>query len=403
MNTIVSDLCNEGMAKVSWPAKSDSFSAVPSLLRSDEDLKSFFQFFPESTICLLHKNPGNTGTLERKWYEFTYEQLKNFNLSGYGVFFTPCDTLKAGHKTEDFMAIRAWYCDIDIAKRGQVFNEEKITKKKEEIAGNIFMAETQYVIKGQCEALECGCDNKTHKILPTLAPSMVIESRNGFHLYWFAWHEIKLDESYMPINGLYSPSKEHFEAVEKKICERWDGDIRAAKLVQLLRLPGFYNQKDGANFLVRIRPELSSFHSYYEDEWEALYPDIFNKNNPIAPPKGHTIKDFFKGFGGVIIRNDICKLIEAIPQNEALLMLSGRPEVNGEIYTLKLSSGGRHMNININGKPSACFIDTEKNLLFVPRGTGRGSPNVIEWLKWYRNWEGKELIGFLKKVYGNNI
>jgi hypothetical protein len=75
-NQFVSDLNNEGTVQGSWPAKSDSFSSVPSLLRSDEDLKKFFHFFSESTICLLYKNPKAAGVIERKWYDFTFEQLK---------------------------------------------------------------------------------------------------------------------------------------------------------------------------------------------------------------------------------------------------------------------------------------------------------------------------------------
>lgn len=368
-----SDNKNGGMAKHKSARPVASLPMPPSL-RSDEDLKTFFSYFPEANICLLGEpDPFGKPPIERKWYGFTYSNLKALNESGYGIFFTACDVAGPTHKLEDFKAIRAWYCDIDVSSRGEFVFQEDIEKRKEKIAGQILFSDTAYSGKK-----------------PFLFPSMTIETRNGFHLYWFAWRD-----------NLYKPSPKNFEPIQKKILEYFSADPKASKLVQLLRVPGFLNLKKTPGFPVKIREDLSNWIEYCEDEFEALYPGLFVFETPKLPsllPR-HNLKDVLTGFYKTVFENDIFKKVESMPQAEALLKLSGRPEVNNETYTFKPSSGKKHLNVYINGKPSSCFIDLEKNCLFVPKDSGRGSPNVIEWMKWYRDYPGQELADTLKQIF----
>jgi hypothetical protein len=102
--------------------------------------------------------------------------------------------------------MRAWYCDIDVSGRDEDVTLEEIQRRKDVVTGKILFCDMD-VPQNICPVTEnfkdnevigdkkdianspCGYDNHNSIKKKILKPSLVVESRNGFHLYWFAWYE----------------------------------------------------------------------------------------------------------------------------------------------------------------------------------------------------------------------
>lgn len=128
-------------------------------------------------------------------FEVSYDEAKKLNQENYGIYWTPND-FNGARKEENLTKINYYYCDIDGGD------------KKEQ------MARIENVIK----------------------PTMVIESKNGFHCYWKAKNPT--------ING--------FKEVERGIVKRLNADPHAVDVSRILRAPGFYHCKNPDDkFLVK--------------------------------------------------------------------------------------------------------------------------------------------------------
>lgn len=348
-------------------------------------LYPFFKHFPKAMICVAGWDLGsNVAPVRRFWYDFTVKELKELNLKKYkAIFFTPCNVKEPDHHADNFAGINAWYVDIDLSAKDEEVTAEEMEERKSKKLGEILMLGTGYLPREK----------------ELLQPSFVVETRNGFHIYWLAWEG----------DNSYKPSLDLFDYIEKNIAERIGGDFKAKKAVQLMRLPGFYNWKNGVKnpSPCRILPQFNFsergiFRKYCEDEWLDLFGE------PEADPGiQKTYSDLKPSIISFMQRNkkrfDIFEHVAGMPQDRAMEMLSGKSCVNGEVYTFRPVGGGKKLNIYINGKLCSSFIDLEKNLLLTPSGAGRGSPNVIEWIKWYRpEWidEPSLLATELKKIYG---
>jgi len=353
-------------------------------LRIKHPLYSFFKYFSESMIVVSDWDLGGTRMIAHKfWWEFSLKELKKYNLKNkYGIYFTPCNMKQPRHLLSNFKSINSWYCDIDISSKDEIVTREEIEERKSRKLGEIYMLDSQYY----------SLDQDLYR------PSFIIETRNGFHLYWLAWTDS---------DGSYAPSLGLFDYIEENIAKRLNGDFKAKKYVQLMRVPGFYNWKEEEGFACRVIPEFNYrqsdiFREYCEDEWIDLFgekkeeewkPKKYSELSPsiVSLKRGKKTKDI-----------DIFEYVANMPQEKALAMLSGLPCVNGEVYTFKPTMGGRHLNIYINGKLASPFIDLEKNMIFCFRGTGYGSPNVIQWLKYYNPIFVKEpslLAAELRRIY----
>lgn len=84
-----------------------------------------------------------------------------------------------------------------------------------------------------------------------LKPQLTIESSPGrYHAYWFA-------------DGL--PTAE-FRAIQKSIIDRFNSDPAVHDLPRVMRLPGFYHQKEGTPFLTRIHSQSATMLPYTADQ-----------------------------------------------------------------------------------------------------------------------------------------
>lgn len=193
-------------------------------------------------------------------------------------------------------------------------------------------------------------------------PSMVIESKNGYHIYFKA----------------QDATKENYKTIQDGIGKQIGGDPQVRDLARILRSPGFYHWKDKNDpFYVK---EIMRFDvSYREKEMLYFFP---LKQEPVSVDNPKDI---------VYTQDDLTEFLNALDHEYALTKLSGTSYVNYETYTFKPVSGG-HLNIIVNGKSTNCFIDTDKKIGAIP-----GGPTLFQWLRYY-NHSDKECYRIIKET-----
>jgi len=193
------------------------------------------------------------------------------------------------------------------------------------------------------------------KIKSGLPPSLVIETKRGFHVYWTIEDPPKVSSSSIQL---------YKNIIRDKLNPFYGGDANAVDAARVLRAPGFYHRKDPSNpFLIKIKQQNPNAIYTFEE----IYFSYSNKNKKKYFPKK-------KGFEKTLSGN--CE--------QELLEISGTPEVNFDVFEFKNNSNGTKQ-IFVNGKTSACWID--KNGLIGSRDGG--GPTTTQWLKWYQRKNGK--------------
>lgn len=230
---------------------------------------------------------------------FNHETATLYNQRKYGIFFS-VNGFKDRRIKENLLNINAWAVDIDI-----------LSKEK------------------QRELIQRS----------PLPPSLVIESKNGYHLYWLA----------------QNATENKYDEIENRLIAFFSADIKAKDLCRILRHPKFYHWKDENDpFMVNIvwnKPNLT----YRQEKMLAIFK---------PPPKPK------KTFPRVYTKNDIDNM-------KALEILSGKAEVNGEVFTFKRNSSG--YQIIVNGKPTSSWIDKEGLI----GSYERGGCSWVNWICWY--------------------
>jgi RepB DNA-primase from phage plasmid len=127
-------------------------------------------------------------------------ELAELNCQGAGIFVVPNETDGRGRKTENVVSVRALFVDLD--KDGP--------RKLDAV-------------------LVCDCQ-----------PDIVVESSLGkFHCYW--------------LHNDRSISLGQFKPLQQKLASKFGGDPAVCDLPHVMRLPGYWHQKDPANpFMTRI-------------------------------------------------------------------------------------------------------------------------------------------------------
>ena len=199
-----------------------------------------------------------------------------------------------------------------------------------------------------------------------LIPSLVVETKNGHHVYWDMADQQTIEE---------------YKATLTKLIKHFDSDTAAKDAARVLRVAGFYHMKEPHNpFLVKVIYK-SSF-KYNAIEMNKHLPAIeHSKEKSISQIKAITGGDtFWEGAGN-------------IPCALGLDRLSGVQEVNGEIFELMPEKKGKRQ-IKVNGKQANCFIDADGNI-----GSSRGAgPSLIQWLSYYGHDKAK-IAEIIKKYF----
>lgn len=203
-----------------------------------------------------------------------------------------------------------------------------------------------------------------------LIPSLVIESKNGFHAYWKA----------------KDATVSNFATVQNILIPFFKADPNAKDLCRILRYPGFFHWKNPNDpFLVSITHE----ENYSYSESEMLKAFHFFKNEKSKRMQILTATQMIQYSMGEL--EDLKKFDGsdcAISAETALLKFSGTQYVNGETYDLKINHNGT-LQIWVNGKSTANWIDASGRI----GSHDRGGPTIFQWLFWiHRDY------GIVKKI-----
>jgi archaellum biogenesis ATPase FlaH len=230
-------------------------------------------------------------------------------ISGAGIFFTPNPTDGKGRKESNITEIKWAYVDLDHGS-------------KEEMMERIHKA--------------------------PLAPSMLIESKRGYHVYY------KSDIS-----------KANWEIVIQGLIQYFDGDPAISSINEVLRVPGFDHVKDPDN---PFRVKLISLTNFRYTE------DSLIKSFPYISPQ----KEFENKYGTEL------EEIRALDIREVLKKL------NVEI---------RRNQIFIDGEGSSMMINVKNN--YINRFSGKpGSGSTIDAVMYFKDVSSGVAINWLREQFG---
>ncbi len=208
-------------------------------------------------------------------------------------------------------------------------------------------------------------ESMREKISAGLRPSLEIETKRGYHIWFLAkdgtpnrWKQIMLD----------------------RLVPFYGADKNARDLCRVLRAPGYLHLKNPAEpFLIR---EVNRWNvSYSQSQMLRYYPDCSE------PERKEFMRETKKVFAS---SGNFWENVWRLDCIDALTRISGDDFVNGEVFTFRKNSNGKH-NIFVNGKSTSCFVDEN----FRIGSLSGGGPSIYQWLRWYGHSPKKsaEIIG----------
>lgn len=286
-------------------------------------IKKFLSLFPDSYLVLLNDKEKDS-KIERLKNNLDLNKAKRFNNIGYGVFFTP-NGHKGGFKETNLTKINAWFIDTD-----------KGTKKK------------------QLAQIENS----------PIKPSVIVETRRGYHVYWLA----------------KDATKANYSTIQTSLVNYFNADHNTKSIDKLLRVP-FFNHNKKQPFKVKLL-QLHSTITYYEKQMlEAFYieePEIIIQKPEIKEKKPYRGNNsIYKGLAEAY-PEEFSHGIDKANSKRHLKVLSGSSFVNYETYTFKSNRDGTYQII-VNGKAISCWIRKDGSI----GSYTDGSPSIIQWIKWF--------------------
>lgn len=255
-----------------------------------------------------------------------YAGARVLNQNGYGIFFS-INGFNNRRVKENLTSINAWAIDLD-------------SGTKDEMQARILKAR--------------------------LFPSLIIETKRGYHVYWYA-NEATPDN--------------YKEITEMRLAPFFEADVNAVDICRILRYPGFLHWKDPLHpFLVH--EVYKNERRYNESEMLNLFPrqskrEKFDFN--LLKKKSYPEVNFTPTFGD---SHTFWQKINNLDCKQSLLSLSGSSHVRGDEFFLKPNFNGTDQ-IWVNGQSSSCWID--KNGMI--GSSGGGGPTIANWLFWYhQDW-----------------
>ena len=244
-------------------------------------------------------------------------QAQSFQKKGYGIFHS-VNEFTGGRRTTHLEKLRYFYVDLDKGSK-----------------------------RSMVRLIEEG-----------LIPTRVVESKNGFHIYWQVRGKVSVED---------------YKEILKRLIWHYKGDKNAADVTRILRTPGYYHLKDPSSpFLVRIVFEASAADpiSYGVSQMRYWFEPVPEKPQPhqIHKPRTQDVK----------ASDDFWERVYNFDCREALKRFSGKPFVNGEVYDFYQVPSG-NLNIKVNGKTTSCFIDQNGRI----GSSDGGGPSFWQWLHWY--------------------
>lgn len=180
----------------------------------------YFRMIHDSTKC-YSKNESCLLLDNEDEYGFMRTAFKRYQRKGYGIFFV---VNSGGQRKESITALTAQFGDAD-------FGKEEVGVDSE--GKPVFRYRTQDEVENYKQEF-------LKKLLQfELEPSIIVETKNGFHFYWL----LKRGESH---------DLRLFKPIQEAIIRKFNSDPNITNLDRILRLPNYLHLKDPADpFLVR--------------------------------------------------------------------------------------------------------------------------------------------------------
>lgn len=287
--------------------------------------KEFLQHFPKFCVQTFDDSPkGKKIELVScgKPSNYTKERIAELQKNGAGIYFAPNQFPEGIRRAEKCTGVNAWIVDCD-------------DESKEE----------------QMKRIENS----------PLPPSFIIESKNGYHIYWLE----------------NKGTIENYRRIVKGLIQHFKADEACKDITRVLRIPEFYHQKDKDNpFLVKI----------IKENPENKYTDL--QMLEAFPYEEKVITRQIKQATG----NTFWEIIGSLDNKMVLERLSGKEIVNREQFTFrKRSPEGEY--IDVNNVPADAWLDKDGMI-----GSGkRGGPTWIQWVGFYGR--AKKEIAEWAKIY----
>lgn len=253
-----------------------------------------------------------------------------WNKKGFGIFWTVNEFHSPVRRITNLKRINSWAIDMDSGTKGHML----------------------------------------YKLNRGLYPSLVVESKRGYHAYWQA------------IDG----SKEMWnEVMIERMVPFYGADKNARDMARILRVPGFYHMKDPQNpFMVR---EIFRSNAKYTQSQMLFYYQ--QKPHQVEQKKDFdALKKELKIYG-----NEFWEKIWNLDCEYALNRLSGHDIVGNELFSFRQTSRG-NKNIFVNKKGTSTWIDSSGRI----GSLSKGGPTIAQYLKWYGS-DWPTIIKTLKEVF----
>ncbi len=257
-------------------------------------------------------------------------EARSYNANGWGIFRTVQDFKSDDRKTSNLEKIKSWAVEIDLGKNNTYQSKE--------------------------EAFERACE--------FLYPSLVIETKNGLHVYFHA-------EDADPA--------EYAGIVGDRLIPLLGADPDAKDLSLILREPGFYHHKEKP-FLIHKVMEIPVAYSTRQ---MMMFFKLEDPAEEFVAKERTEMRTHFQS-------EDILERMFQSDQMEMLKRISGTGVVGGENYTFQQTQKGK-FNIVVNGKGTSCWIDEKKKI----GSLSQGGPTIWQWLRWMGH-SGQECFQILK-------
>jgi len=209
-----------------------------------------------------------------------------------------------------------------------------------------------------------------------LQPSLILESKNSFHMYWFA------------VDG----KKENWTKVCNWLRNFFDWDPAVADdISRVLRIPWYnHNKIQWEPFPIELYEYSTSV--YTEEEMLASYTDtksVLEKKEEMNKQKYELRNDIWDDFWERVNWMN-CRII--------LDQISWTSFVSWDQISFSRNNNGTEQ-IHVNWKSTACWIDKSNKIW----SKAWGWPSWVNWILWYWRHDAKDIYQWIKDNYSEMI
>lgn len=254
---------------------------------------------------------------------------RELNKNGFGIFWS-VNEFDGRRKIKNLKKINSWYCETDAGSK----------------------------------------DVLRERINEGLIPSLIIESKRGYHIYWNAEDAVI----------------ENYEQIQERLIAFFGADKGVKDLARILRAPGYMHLKNPSDpFLIK---EVFRSDFVYKEKSMRYFFKVDEKVEQEIKQK-QFVRDALKGHGGLTVWSYFIDLNCEM----ALSRISGSAVVSGEVYTFRVGSNNTKQ-IYVNGKRSQCWIDASGKI----GSHSKGGPGVFNWIKWF-GYDNRDVVSALKQFF----